>query len=65
MDDGVPVGTQVLNTTDGEVGRIAGWSVVVGEGRTAEVNYDVETQFGPEQWQRPDFVLMSELDLVE
>jgi hypothetical protein len=65
MDDRVPVGTQVLNTTDGEVGRIAGWSLVVGGGRTTEVNYDVETQFGAEQWQRSDFILMSELDLDE
>ena len=56
----VPGGTRVLNIRDGEPGHVmngfshdpaAGW-----------IEYEVETAYGVERWQRCDFVLFAELE---
>ena len=57
--DCVPPGTRVLNTDDGEPGRIMnGYSFDPTSGWN---EYEVETKFGIELWQRGDFVLLDEI----
>jgi hypothetical protein len=56
----VPAGTRVLNTTDGEPGTILNGSATDGQGRWCE--YEVETAYGIENWDREQFVLFSELE---
>jgi hypothetical protein len=51
----------VLNTTDGEPGVIMnGFSFDPDQGGWTE--YEVETQYGIERWQRSDFILFSEFE---
>jgi len=57
----IPGGTRVLNTTDGEPGVIMnGFSFDPDQGGWTE--YEVETQYGIERWQRSDFILFSEFE---
>jgi hypothetical protein len=56
----LPNGTRVLNTQDGEPGTIVnGFSF---DPESGWFEYEVETRYGIERWQRTDFVLMSELE---
>jgi hypothetical protein len=53
-------GTRVLNIQDGEPGAIMnGFSF---DPESGWYEYEVETRYGIERWQRTDFVLMSELE---
>ena len=57
----IPNGTVVLNVNDGERGTIMNgftWDRCTGEW----TEYEVETAYGIEVWQRDDFVLMSEIN---
>jgi hypothetical protein len=57
----VPGGTRVLNTEDGEPGIIVnGFAFDSAAGGWTE--YEVETAYGIERWQRSEFVLMSEIE---
>jgi hypothetical protein len=57
----LPGGTRVLSTTDGEAGVIInGFAFDPEEGGWTE--YEVETQYGVERWQRSEFVLFAELE---
>ncbi len=59
--DALPAGVRVLNTNDGEPGRILGGLAF--DPTTGEwTEYEVETQYGIERWQRSDFVLFSEIE---
>jgi hypothetical protein len=60
----LPAGTKVLNTEDGEPGTILNeftWNPQTGEW----TEYEVETAYGIERWQRSQFVLMSEIKNVD
>ena len=58
--DYLPNGTPVLNTTDGETGTIMnGFAFDPACGWT---EYEVETNYGIERWQRSDMIPMSELE---
>ena len=57
----IPNGTKVLNTNDGEPGTIMnGFTFDRSTGEWTE--YEVETAYGVERWQRTDFVLMAEIE---
>ncbi|NQU20971.1 MAG: hypothetical protein HQ567_06775 [Candidatus Nealsonbacteria bacterium] len=57
----LPGGTRVLNTTDGEAGLINnGFTFDADQGGWTE--YEVETEYGVERWQRDAFVLFSEIE---
>ena len=56
----IPGGTRVLNIRDGESGYVMnGFTYDPAAGWT---EYEVETAYGVERWQRNDFVPFSELD---
>jgi len=57
--DYLPNGTRVLNTNDGEPGTIMNGYAFDGARWT---EYEVETRYGVERWQRRDFLLMSEIE---
>ena len=57
--DYVPPGTRVLNTDDGEIGSIMNGCSF--ESTSGWYEYEVETKYGIERWQRSDFVLMDEI----
>ena len=64
MEHVIPCGTRVLNTNDGEPGTIMnGFTFDPAAGGWTE--YEVETAYGIERWQRSDFVLMSEIETDE
>jgi hypothetical protein len=57
----IPGGTRVLNTTDGEPGRVMnGYAFDRGSGEWTE--YEVETRDAIEIWKRSEFVLFSEIE---
>lgn len=57
----IPGGTSVLNTSDGEPGWIMnGFTYDAETGEWTE--YEVETAYGVERWQRRDFILFSEFE---
>jgi len=57
----LPGGTRVLNTNDGEPGAIMnGFTFDPSQGGWTE--YEVETQYGIERWERSDFILFSEFE---
>jgi hypothetical protein len=61
MQNAIPGGTKVLNTNDAEPGTIMnGFTFDRATGEWTE--YEVETAYGVERWQRTDFVLMAEID---
>lgn len=56
----LPAGTRVLNTSDGEPGTILnGFAFDPALGWT---EYEVETRYGIERWQRGDFILFAEFE---
>ena len=57
--DYVPPGTRVLNTDDGEIGSIMNGCSF--ESTSSWYEYEVETKYGIERWQRSDFLLMDEI----
>jgi len=63
MHEPIPAGTRVLNTNDGEPGWIMNGFTRDETGKWIE--YEVETAYGIERWQRGDFVLMSEIETDE
>ena len=63
MQESIPNGTRVLNTNDGEPGTIMNGFAWDKTGEWTE--YEVETAYGIERWQRSDFVLMSEIETDE
>ena len=59
-NDYLPNGTRVLNTNDGEPGRIMnGYSC---NPTTGWYEYEVETRYGIERWLRSDVVILSEIE---
>jgi hypothetical protein len=60
-DNYVTPGTRVLNTNDAEPGVIM--NGLAFDPERGWVEYEVETHYGIERWQRRDFVLMSELQV--
>jgi len=61
MPNYLPNGTHVLNTSDGEPGHIVnGFTYDEQQGGWTE--YEVETQYGIERWERADLVLFSEFE---
>jgi len=57
----IPGGTRVLNTNDGELGTIMnGFTQYIDTGEWVE--YEVETDYGIEVWDRKDFVLWSQIE---
>jgi hypothetical protein len=57
----IPNGTKILNTNDGEPGTILnGFAFDRATGEWTE--YEVETAYGIDRWQRSDFVLMAEIE---
>jgi hypothetical protein len=60
----LPAGTKVLNTDDGEPGTILnGFTFNQATGEWTE--YEVETAYGIERWERRKFVLMTEIETAE
>jgi hypothetical protein len=57
--DYVPPGTRVLNTNDGELGRIMNGFAF--DPASGWYEYEVETKYWIERWLRSDFVLMDEI----
>jgi len=57
----LPGGTRVLNTNDGEPGFIMnGFAFDPDQGGWTE--YEVETEYGVEVWERSNFILFSEFE---
>lgn len=54
----------MLSTTDGEAGTVMnGFAFDPDQGGWTE--YEVETQYGIERWQRGDFILFSEFESAD
>ena len=63
VQEHLPSGTRVLNTKDGDPGRIInGFSF---DPATGWYEYGVETKYGIKRWMRGDFVLFSEIAETE
>lgn len=60
----LPAGTKVLNTDDGEPGTILnGFTWIPQTGEWTE--YEVETAYGIERWERRKFIVTSEIENVD